>query len=157
MSEVHARNRNLSAFEFYNTALEIFVEVTKLAHSDKILPKSWRFTHAVPLVEMARSMVYNINRADQFYPNTAHNVTQRRHYLTLAIADAEQLAIEFGLLPKMGLPINMNRFQDIADMIEREIALLKGSRKNVRLTGRQSAEQRIAGLEEQIAELRALS
>ena len=35
--------------------------------------------------------------------------------------------------------------------------LLKGARKNVRLTGRQSVDQRIAGLEEQIAELRALS
>ena len=157
MSEVHARNRNVSQFEFYNTALEIFVEVTKLAHSEKVIPKSWRFTHAVPLVDMARSMVYNVNRADQFYPNTAHNVIARRDYLTLAVADAEQLAIEFGLLPKMGLPINMNRFQSIADMIETEIALLKGARKNVRLTGRQGIDQRIAGLEEQIAELRALS
>ena len=157
MSEVHARNRNVSQFEFYNTALDIFVEVSKLAHSDKVIPKAWRFTHAQPLVGMARSMVYNINRADQFYPNTAHNVIQRRDYLTLAVADAEQLAIEFGLLPKMGLPVNMNRFEAIADMIEREIALLKGARKGVRLTGRQSIDQRIAGLEEQIAELRALS
>lgn len=157
MSEVHARNRSVSQFEFYNTALKIYVEVSKLVHSDKILPKSWRFTHAVPLVDMARSLVYNINRADQFYPNTAHNVTQRRHFLTLAVADAEQLAIEFGLLPQLGLPVNMNRFGAIADMIEREIGLLKGARKNVRLTGRQSVDQRIAGLEEQIAELRALS
>ena len=156
MSEVHARNRNISQFEFYNTALKIYVEVSKLAHSDKILPKSWRFTHAVPLVDMARSLVYNVNRADQYYPNTAHNVIKRRDYLTLAVADCEQLAIEFGLLPQLGLPINMNRFEQIADMIESEIALLKGARKNVRLTGRQSVEQRIGGLEEQIAELRAL-
>ena len=103
---------------------------------------------------MARSMVYNINRADQFYPNTAHNVLMRRHYLTLAIADTEQLAIEFGLLPRMGIDVNMNRFEAIADMIENEIALLKGTRKSVRLIGKQSVEQRIAGLEEQIAELR---
>ena len=157
MSEVHARNRNVSQFEFYNTALEIYVEVSKVAHSDKVLPKSWRFTHAVPLVDMARSLVYNVNRADQFYPNTAHNVIARRDYLTLAIADAEQLAIEFGLLPKLGLPINMNRFEGIAELIETEIALLKGARKNVRLVGRQSIEQRIGGLEEQIAELRAIS
>jgi hypothetical protein len=157
MSEVHARNRNVSQFEFYNTALKIYVEVSKLAHSDKVLPKSWRFTHAVPLVDMARSLVYNVNRADQYYPNTAHNVTRRRDYLTLAVADCEQLAIEFGLLPQLGLPVNMNRFERVADMIESEIALLKGARKNVRLVGRQSVEQRIAGLEEQIAELRALS
>ncbi len=157
MSEVHSKDRSLSAFEFYNNALEIFVEVSKLAHSDKVIPKSWRFTHALPLVDMARSMVYNINRADQFYPNTAHNVLQRRDYLTLAVADAEQLAIEFGLLPKMGLVVNMNRFEKIADMIDKEIGLLKGTRKNVRLVGRQSIDQRIGGLEEQIAELRALS
>ena len=156
MGDVHSRNRDLSQFEFYNTALDIFVEVSKLAHSDKVIPKSWRFTHALPLVEMARSAVYNINRADQFYPNTAHNVTKRRDHLTLAIADTEQLSIEFGLLKKMDLPVNMNRFESIAEMIEKEIALLKGARKGVRLVGRQSVEQRIAGLEEQIAELRAL-
>ena len=154
MSEVHARDRKLSQFQFYTTALDIFVEVTKLVHSEKVLPKSRRFTHAVPLTDMARSMVYNINRADQFYPNTAHNVLMRRHYLTLAIADTEQLAIEFGLLPRMGIDVNMNRFEAIADMIENEIALLKGTRKSVRLVGKQSVEQRIAGLEEQIAELR---
>ena len=154
MSEVHARSRKLSEFQFYATALDIFVEVTSLVHSEKVLPKSRRFTHAVPLTEMARSLVYNINRADQFYPNTAHNVLMRRHYLTLAVADAEQLAIEFGLLPRMGIEVNMNRFEELAKLIESEIALLKGTRKNVRLIGRQSVEQQIAGLEEQISKLR---
>ena len=156
MSEVHARKRNLSEYQFYATALDIFVEVTNLVHSEKVLPKSRRFTHAVPLTDMARSMVYNITKADQFYPNTSHNVLMRRHYLTLAIADVEQLAIEFGLLPRMGIEVNLNRFEDVTKLIESEIALLKGTRKNVRLIGRQSVEQQIAGLEEQIAELRGV-
>jgi hypothetical protein len=156
MSEVHARDRKLSEFQFYSTALDIFVEVTNLVHSEKVLPKSRRFTHAVPLTDMARSMVYNITKADQFYPNTSHNVLMRRHYLTLAIADVEQLAIEFGLLPRMGIEVNLNRFEDVTKLIESEIALLKGTRKNVRLIGRQSVEQQIAGLEEQIAELRGV-
>ena len=155
MSEVHARSRSLSQYEFYNTALKIYVEVSRLAHSDKVIPKSWRFTHALPLVELARSLVRNINRADQFYPNTAHNVQKRRDHLTLAVADAEQLVIELGLLPQL-LPVAVSRFQRVADLVESEIGLLKGARKNVRLVGRQSVEQRIAGLEEQIAELRAL-
>jgi hypothetical protein len=154
MSGVHARKRNLSEYQFYATALDIFVEVTNLVHSEKVLPKSRRFTHAIPLTEMARSMVYNINRADSFFPNTAHNVLKRREYLTLAIADTEQLAIEFGLLPRMGIEVNLNRFEDVTKLIESEIGLLKGARKNVKLIGRQSIEQRIAGLEEQIAELR---
>jgi hypothetical protein len=156
MSGVHARKRNLSEYQFYATALDIFFEVTNLVHSEKVLPKSRRFTHAVPLTDMARSMVYNITKADQFYPNTSHNVLMRRHYLTLAIADVEQLAIEFGLLPRMGIEVNLNRFEDVTKLIESEIALLKGTRKNVRLIGRQSVEQQIAGLEEQIAELRGV-
>jgi hypothetical protein len=154
MSEVHARNHRLSDLDFFATALDIFVEVTTLVHSQKVLPKSRRFTHAVPLTDMARSMVYNINRADQFYPNTTHNVLMRRHYLTLALADTEQLSIELGLLPRMGVDVNMNRFEGVTRLVEREIALLKGTRKKVRLIGRQSVEQQIAGLEEQIAELR---
>lgn len=157
MSEVHAGDRDISAYEFYNTALDIFVEVTSICHSEKILPKSRRFTHAIPLVDMARSMVYNINRADQFYPNTVHNVLKRRDYMTLAIADAEQLAIEFGLLPRMNMPINLNRFESVAEMIEKEIGLLKGARKGVKLIGRRSVEQRKADLEEQLRELRDIS
>lgn len=156
MSEVHKERRERSGVDFHTQAESIYVEVSTLVHSEKVVPKSYRFTHALPLVDMARSMLYNINRAQVFYPNTAHNVQKRKDYLALAIADCEQISVEFGLLPRLGLSPNMNRFEQITDMIEDEIDQLRRVKNSVKLTGRESVEDRISDLEEQIEELRAL-
>ena len=154
MSGVYARKRSISEYEFYNTALAIKVEVNRIALNEKIIPKRYRITNAVPLIEMARSAVYNVNRADQFYPNSSFNVLQRRKYLTLAVADCEQLCLELQSLIDMGLSIDINKIEPIIDMVEREIALLKGARKNVRLVGKQTVEEKIRDAEEELARLR---
>jgi hypothetical protein len=156
MSGVRRAERTLSSFQFYHNAISIHVEVSKLCHSDKVIPKSWRLSHALPLIELSRSLLRNVTKSDAFYPNTTHNVLKRREYLTLAIADCEELGLEFGLLVPMGLTVNMNRFETIANLINDEIALLKGARKGVKLIGKQSLEQQIAGIEEELEVLRAV-
>ena len=55
------------------------------------------------------------------------------------------------------LPVNLNRYKSVADMIDREIALLKGARKAVKLTGGASIEERIKQAKSHIAELEELS
>lgn len=90
MSGVPERLRNLSEREFYNNAIELRVEVLGIITSSAI-PKSQRFTFAVPMAETARSVVYNIVKSEAFYPNTPENVAARKRYLTLAVADCEQL------------------------------------------------------------------
>ena len=132
---VYQRKRNLSDYEFYSRAIAIRVEVNKL---------------------MASPIVYNITRADQFFPNTSFNVLERRKYLTLAIADCEQLCLDFQCLLELGLPINVNRFDAVVESIELEISLLKGARKNVKLVGKQSAEDLIESTAAELERLRAL-
>lgn len=156
MSGVYARKRSISDFEFFNTALAIKVEVNRIALNEKIIPKRYRITNAVPLIDMARNMVYNINRSDQFYPNSSFNVLQRRKYLSLAVADCEQLCLELQSLIEMGRPIDVNKLEPLVDMVEREIALLKGARKNVRLVGKQSVEEKIRDAEQELSRLRDL-
>lgn len=119
--------------EFYANALKIRVTVNKLMASPTIVPKAYRFLNAVPTLETAKNMVYNITRADSFYPNTQQNVDCRKYYYTMAIADCEQLCLDLQCLVDMGLPININRLKPLVDMIEREIALLKGARQKVKL------------------------
>ena len=156
MSGVYQRKRSLSEYEFYNTALAIRVEVNRLALNERVIPKRYRFTNAVPLVDMARNAVYNINRADQFYPNSSFNVLQRRKYLSLAIADCEQLCLELQALLDLKVTNDATRFKSVVEMVEKEIALLKGARKNVKLVGRQSVEDRIRDAEEELDRLRGL-
>ena len=156
MSNVLLRKRSVSDREFYMNGSRIRVEVVKLMASDKVVPKSYRLMCAVPTVETAKSLVDNIVRAEAFYPNTAHSVIYRKHYLTLAIADCYRLVQDMQTLKDIGLPINLNRFKDLADMIDREIALLKGTRKSVRLTGDAPVSERIARARVEIEELEEL-
>lgn len=153
---VYERNRNLSDMEFYSNALALRVQVNKLMAKSTVVPKSYRLLNAIPTTETARSIVYNINRGYNFYPNTPANVIERRKYYTLAIADCEQLCLDFQCLLELGLPVKPEAFGEVIEMAEREIALLKGARKNVRLTGTQSVDQRITEMQEELERLRAL-
>lgn len=156
MSGVYERYRNISDKEFFKNAIDIRVEITKLMASDKVVPKSYRLMSAVPTVATARELVNNIETANAFYPNTAYNCQQRRHYLTLAIANCYHLVQDLQTLKDIGLPINLNRFERVAELIEKEIALLRATKKAVKLAG-DTVEQRIAKLELELDGLRRLN
>ena len=129
------RNRNLSSFEYFNTAVAIRNDVTRLVASRDV-PKSYRFIFAVPMAETARSVVFNLVKADAFYPNTARNVDERKRYMTLALADLNQLYQDMQSLLTMGLPIKAARLEGILDRIDSDIKLIKGARAGVKLIGK---------------------
>ncbi len=156
MSGVYQRNREVSEYKFFTQAIAIRVEVNKLMASSSVVPKAYRLLNAVPTVETARGIVYNVNRADCFYPNTSFNALERKRYLTPAIADCEQLMLDMQCLTDIGLPVNANRFEALAGMVEEEIKLLKGARKNVRVTGKKTTDERIAEAEAELERLRSL-
>ena len=135
MSGVYMRNRNLSSFEYFNTAVAIRNDVTRLVTSRDV-PKSYRFIFAVPMAEAARSVVFNLVKADAFYPNTARNVDERKRYMTLALADLNQLYQDMQSLLTMGLPIKAARLEGILDRIDSDIKLIKGARAGVKLIGK---------------------
>ena len=129
------RNRNLSSFEYFNTAVAIRNDVTRLVTSRDV-PKSYRFIFAVPMAETARSVVFNLVKADAFYPNTLSNVDERKRYMTLALADLNQLYQDMQSLLTMGLPIKAARLEGILDRIDSDIKLIKGARAGVKLIGK---------------------
>lgn len=135
MSGVYVRNRNLSTFEYFNTAVSIRNEVTRLVTSGSV-PKSYRFIFAVPMAETARSVVFNLVKADAFYPNTQRNVEERKHYMTLALADLNQLYQDLQCLLAMKLPVKVAKFEEISESIENDIKLIKGARAGVKLIGK---------------------
>lgn len=129
------RNRNLSSFEYFNTAVAIRNDVTRLVTSRDV-PKSYRFIFAVPMAETARSVVFNLVKADAFYPNTARNVDERKRYMTLALADLNQIYQDMQSLLTMGLPIKAARLEGILDRIDSDIKLINGARAGVKLIGK---------------------
>ena len=133
MSTVLARYRDLSNYEYFTTAVSIRKEITALVTSSA-LPKSYRFVFAVPMAETARSIVHNLVTANAFYPNTEHNVCQRRHYMTLAVADCEQIMQDLQCLIELGI-VKVSRCERMAEDVETAIKLIKGARKGVKLIG----------------------
>ena len=136
MSGVYMRNRNLSSFEYFNTAASIRNDVTRLAVTSRDVPKSYRFIFAVPMAETAQSVVFNLVKADAFYPNAPRNVDERKRYMTLALADLNQLYQDMQSLLAMGLPIKAARLEGILDRIDSDIKLIKGARAGVKLIGK---------------------
>ena len=133
MSTVLARYRDLSNYEYFTTAVRIRKEITALVTSSA-LPKSYRFVFAVPMAETSRSIVHNLVTANAFYPNTEHNVCQRRHYMTLAVADCEQIMQDLQCLIELGI-VKVSRCDRMAEDVETAIKLIKGARKGVKLIG----------------------
>ena len=123
----------MSNYEYFTTSVRIRKEITALVTSSA-LPKSYRFVFAVPMAETARSIVHNLVTANAFYPNTEHNVCQRRHYMTLAVADCEQIMQDLQCLIELGI-VKVSRCERMAEDVETAIKLIKGARKGVKLIG----------------------
>ena len=156
MSQVYERDRKEAESDYYHLALQIRIEVNRLMASSSVVPKAYRLLNAVPTVETARSIVYNINRAYQFYPSSSFNVLERRRYLTLAVADCEQLLLDIQCLIEMGVVAErIGRFERLTEMVRAEIGKLKAKRKNTVLLGK-SAEERIRAAREEIERLEQL-
>ncbi|MFR3058454.1 MAG: hypothetical protein ACLTMI_00235 [Collinsella sp.] len=135
MSGVYARNRHLSTHKYFTLALEIRAEITKKV-TTKQLPKSYRFVFSVPMAETARSLVMNLVKADAFYPNTARNVEERKRFMTLAIADCNQLLQDLQCLKSLNSNISLSWFETLIQDVDDDIKLIKGARSGVKLIGK---------------------
>ena len=135
---VPERLRNLSDREFFNTAIAMRTAVLRVANGS-VIPKSLRFTFAVPMAQSARAVVENILIADAFYPNTPANVEKRKEYHTYAIAQCEMVLQDLQTFidyqQRQNASVKIGEFERLVEVCDTEIKLLRGARKNVRLLG----------------------
>ena len=157
MSTVFQRNRDMSKLEWVWCAREIRHEVDSIARSDKIIPKSARFTHATKLCDHAASLVYNVRRAYLRYPNTPRGVVERKRYFQEAIDDCWFIVEDLQNVKDEGYPINLNRFERVAELLDKEIRILTSWKRNTKLTGKATIEQRIEQKQLEIAALQDLA
>lgn len=77
----------------------------------------------------ARALVRNIIQANSIYPHTRGEFEDRRRYQTMAIGNCEQLIQELQYVISI-VKVDANKFLPYVDMIDREVALLRGWRKS---------------------------
>lgn len=128
MSNVLLRNRSVSELEFWKNGSDIRATVTQFLMRETNVPKRWRPVFTFPGVDLARRLMEEITAANTIYPTTEQEVEQRRAHQTEAVIVCEQLIQHLQWLVDT-LPVKVSSLEDIVEMINKEVALLKAWRK----------------------------
>ena len=92
-------------------------------------PKWWVDKERTALMDICHRMVMNITQANTIYPMHESEFYDRRNFQNHAIGNCEQLLQEMQYIISV-VPVNVQKYMRYVDMIEKEIALLKGWRKS---------------------------
>lgn len=141
--------RSLSRLEFYNNARKLRADLTNFLLRDfGVRDKVWKdinedgkeimvtekypewiienFRHTI--ITSLNNLMANIVAANSIYPITIQEVDYRRILQDKAIGNCEQLFQELVFCADI-LPLSLSKFEPYAEVIDKEIALLKGWRK----------------------------
>ena len=80
------------------------------------------------IMNLLYGLIMNITAANSIYPTSVYEYHDRRKFQNHAICNCEQLLQGFQYIISV-IPVNANKYLQYVDMIEKEIALLKGWRK----------------------------
>ena len=155
LSQVFERNRKEAESDYMSLAMDIRVEVLSLVMNEKVVPKRKRIVLGVPMAETARSLVYNVNKANRFYPSNSSNVLERKRYLGLALADCDRLENDLQCLVAMKCA-SPGRLERISGMIRDEADKVSKKRKYTRIIGKESVEDRLAAARAEAERLEAV-
>ena len=92
-------------------------------------PAWWIDKERTNLMEICHRMVMNITQANTIYPMHESKFYDRRNFQNHAIGNCEQLLQEMQYIISI-VPVDAQKYMRYVDMIEKEIALLKGWRKS---------------------------
>lgn len=79
-------------------------------------------------LDILRSLIKNIVKANTIYPVNMNEYKERRSYQNNAISDCEDLLQEMQYMISI-VPVDAEKYMQYVEIIEKEIALLKGWRK----------------------------
>ena len=79
-------------------------------------------------LDILRNLIKNIVKANTIYPVNMNEYKERRSYQNNAIGDCEDLLQEMQYILSI-VPVDAEKYMQYVELIEKEIALLKGWRK----------------------------
>lgn len=135
MSGVLARNRGESKVAYQDTARKIEVEIIRLMGSEKIVPKSYRFTIALPTVRHARRLMEEVRHGVDFYPTDERRLWERKRHWLEAVGCCDDIVDDLQLIRELGLSPDTNRFERIILLIEKEKTQLRNALRAAHVVG----------------------
>ncbi len=128
MSGVFKRKHEPTGIEFLDNAVEIDIEVWKFCKNEKNIPKRCWFSHGVPLVRLARSLVIKATAANSIYPSNDHEVERRRDAMQDAIGINEGIFQAIQMVIWEMESVDCNKLDRIGTMLKNESNLLRGQK-----------------------------
>lgn len=133
MSGVYAKDRDITQIQFYMTALDIQVEITKYVMREKTLPKKWRQAIGYDIIKKVDSLLDFIILANSIYVYSLKELLLRKILQTLAIATCYRIQNKLILAEKCVETIKIKDISRIIEQLSKEIELLKGWKKSTKL------------------------
>lgn len=122
---VPVNRRHTSSLEWQSLAATIRVEIIQLMGSEKIVPKSMRFTLALPTVKDAHRLMREIVLARDSYPTDYDMWVKRRNHLINCVSFCDILEDDLALIKQVWSNLDLNRLDKTIVKIEREKQLLR--------------------------------
>ncbi len=134
MSNVFRRNRKPTGQEFYDTMVTLTDKLTHFVMNDKNVPKSYRYVYAIPIIGLLHRLRTAITNANTTYPVNERLLEKRKDYWLDAICANEDIFQAIQALLDV-LPIDLDKLDEIGELLRKESALLRGLRKNAKILG----------------------
>ena len=123
------RKRKLSELEFYNTLVELRVELTQFVMNEKNIPKRWRPVITFPITEKLSKCMDAVIKANTIYPTNQYELQRRKDCQVDALAYIEQIYQDLQFAFSV-LNLNLNRLESILNKMDNERNLLIGWKKS---------------------------
>ena len=132
MSNVFRRFHKETGNEFFDTAMQIEVSVTRFLMNDKNIPKRYFYVYTVPILNKVSEMQNHITEAMTKFPATEALLEEKKRAFMDAICACEQV-IRGLQRACLVLPIDVNKLDNIGALLTKESELLRKARSNSRV------------------------
>ena len=122
MSTVFSRYHQPTGLECFDLAVQIEVEIYKVIRK---FPKSVRFTHAIPLYELAQRMNDYVVYANSIYPTNEREVEVRKDMAQRAIGCNEAIIQRLKRCAYELESVDINSFDRVGEMLIKASTLLR--------------------------------
>ena len=129
ISNVPSRLRKESPLGVINNAIDLRIQLTKWAMSERNIPKRYRFLISVPIVQKCNELIDNLTAGHSIYATNDEELQMRRNYQTEALINIEQLLQYLQFAIEL-FPINIEKLGPTIDMLSVEHSKIKTWKKN---------------------------
>lgn len=126
MSNVFARNKNETDLQFMINALELQRELIKMVFRERVLPKKYRNTLGMSIINTAQELVDNLVYANNIYPKDELSLSSRCLYQETALANYYQLQNRLVTLTNCVETFKNEECAKYIEKIAHEMELIRG-------------------------------